>query len=74
MFLLDDHFHWSASDLTAAAECEYGFLRRLDDKLGRAECFLPAEDPIQEHIARLGDAHEGRLLADLQATSDVAGP
>ena len=72
MFLLDDHLHWSASDLTAAAECEYGFLRRLDDKLGRAERVLPAEDPLQEQIARLGDAHEGRLLDDLRASSNVA--
>lgn len=72
MFLIDDELHWSASDLTAAAECEYGFLRRLDDRLGRAERVLPADDPLQTHIARLGDAHEGRLLADLRATSDVA--
>ena len=72
MFLLDDQLHWSASDLAAAAECEYAFLRRLDDKLGRAERVLPADDPLQAHIARLGEAHEGRLLDDLQAASNVA--
>ena len=33
MFLIDGQLHWSASDLTAAAECEYGLLRTLDYKL-----------------------------------------
>jgi len=30
MFLIDNQFHWSASDLTAAAGCEYALLCRLD--------------------------------------------
>ena len=37
MFLINGQVHWSASDLTAAAECEYALLRTLDYKLGWAE-------------------------------------
>lgn len=71
MFLIDDALHWSASDLTAATECEYGALRRLDHLLGRAAAPAPADDPLMEHIARLGDAHEAQLLAAAQADGGV---
>lgn len=72
MFLVDGQLHWSASDLTAAAECEYALLRRLDDVLGRSPKIVAAEDPLQEHIARLGIAHEEGVLAALQKDHDVA--
>ena len=71
MFIIDGALHWSASDLTAAAECEYALLRTLDHKLGRIEKPDLAEDPLQEHIARLGDAHEERLLETMRVTRDV---
>ena len=71
MFLIEDRLHWSASDLTTAAECEYGLLRRLDYKLGRAQAITAPHDPLREHIARLGDRHETQLLVELQATRDV---
>ncbi|MGE3326376.1 MAG: TM0106 family RecB-like putative nuclease [Acidimicrobiia bacterium] len=72
MFLIDGNLHWSASDLTAAAECEYTLLRTLDYKLGWAEKIVVAEDPLQEHIARLGDKHEERLLDGFKVDSEVA--
>lgn len=72
MFLLDNQLHWSASDLTTAAECEYALLRRLDDVLGRSPKIAAAEDPLQEHLARLGIAHEDGILAALQKDHDVA--
>ena len=71
MFLIDDQLHWSASDLTTAAECEYALLRRLDEVLGRSPKVAAAEDPLQAHIARLGIAHEERILAALQQEREV---
>ncbi|SDQ27354.1 TM0106 family RecB-like putative nuclease [Leucobacter chromiiresistens] len=53
----------SASDLTAASRCEFAFLRRLDAKLGRDVSVPPDDDPMLRRAARLGDAHEERVLA-----------
>jgi len=72
MFLIDGSLHWSASDLTAAAECEYALLRTLDYKLGWADRIHLKEDPLQQHIAALGDRHEERLLAGFQSAANVA--
>ncbi|HEY1135451.1 MAG TPA: TM0106 family RecB-like putative nuclease [Nocardioides sp.] len=71
MFLIDDALHWSASDLTSATECEYGALRRLDHLLGRAAAPAEEADPLLQHIARLGDAHEARLLTEARAAGGV---
>ena len=35
MFIVDDRVVYSASDLAAAARCEYALLRAFDAKLGR---------------------------------------
>lgn len=72
MFLLEGKLHWSASDLTVAAECEYALLRALDYKLKWAEPIEVSGDLLQEHIARLGDAHEDRLLHRLKTENRVA--
>jgi predicted RecB family nuclease len=73
MFLIDGHTCWSASDLTAAAECEYGVLRRLDVTLGRTKAVKPEPDALMEQIARLGDKHEARILQEMrQGTASVA--
>ncbi len=53
----------SASDLTAASRCEFAFLRRFDAKLGRDVAVPPDDDPMLQRAARLGDAHEERVLA-----------
>lgn len=52
----------SASDLTAASDCEFAFLRRVDERLGRAVSVPPKEDPMLLRAASLGDAHEARVL------------
>ncbi|MEE6281259.1 TM0106 family RecB-like putative nuclease [Georgenia sp. MJ170] len=68
MFLLDDGvIVYSASDLAAAAACEFALLRVLDGKLGRAEPVALAGDAMLERAARLGDQHEARVLAGLEA-------
>lgn len=72
MFVLDGRLHWSASDLTAAAECEYSVLRTLDYKLGWADPLDEEPDPLREHIAALGDRHEARILAELGGDRRIA--
>ena len=74
MFLINGNLHWSASDLTAAAECEYALLRTLDYKLGWADAIEQKKDPLQEHIGRLGDRHEARLLDELSVQAPCCGP
>ena len=56
---------YSASDLTIAAACEFGLLRRLDAKLGRRPLEI-AEDPMRERAARMGDRHEAQLLLEMR--------
>lgn len=53
---------WSASDLKAAAECEFAWLRALDAKLGRIPAVEEPEDEMLERAARLGDLHEAQVL------------
>lgn len=72
MFIIDNDLCWSASDLTTAALCEFALLRRLDYTLGRAEKLDIVADPLEEHIARLGDRHEAEILAQLRTECRVA--
>ena len=62
MFLLEDRVVTSASDLTSASHCEFAFLRALDVKLGRGTRVVEEADAMLERAARLGDAHEERVL------------
>ncbi|MFG6444212.1 TM0106 family RecB-like putative nuclease [Microbacterium sp. P07] len=55
---------WSASDLKAAAECEFAWLRAIDAKLGRVPAVEDPEDPTLERAGRLGTAHEVRVLGE----------
>ncbi len=55
---------WSASDLKAAAECEFAWLRAIDAKLGRVPAVADPEDLTLERAGRLGDQHERRVLAE----------
>ena len=58
---------WSASDLKAAAECEFAWLRAIDAKLGRVSAVDEPDDPTLERAGRLGDRHEERQLAAYRA-------
>lgn len=53
----------SASDLTAASDCEFAFLRRVDERLGREVTVPPKDDPMLRRAAELGDDHEARVLS-----------
>ncbi|MCS5721312.1 TM0106 family RecB-like putative nuclease [Herbiconiux sp. CPCC 203407] len=58
---------YSATDLTAAASCEFALVRRLDAKLGRVAPPPESTDEMLERTARLGDAHELRTLERFRA-------
>ena len=62
----DAHVIYSASDLAAAARCEYALLRAFDAKLGRGPK-VSVEDELLARTATLGDEHERRQLDDLRA-------
>ncbi|HYI34494.1 MAG TPA: hypothetical protein VEX88_13625, partial [Glaciibacter sp.] len=63
MFLLEGDVVTSASDLSAASKCEFAFLRKLDEKLGRVDPLPETVDAMLERTSRLGDEHEARVLA-----------
>ena len=78
MFVADDRVIYSASDLAAAARCEYALLRSFDARLGRGEA-IAADDELLRRTAELGDAHEQHTLAAraqqlLQAQRDLSMP
>ncbi len=54
---------WSASDLKAAAECEFAWLRGIDARIGRIAAVEEPEDATLERAGRLGGEHELRVLA-----------
>ena len=62
---------YSASDLTAAAKCEWALMRKLDAKLGRVERVDDVEDDMLIRAGLLGTAHELRVLESLKLTRDV---
>lgn len=53
---------WSASDLKAAAECEFAWCRAIDAKLGRVPAVEEPEDATLRRAALLGDVHERNVL------------
>lgn len=63
----DGRIVWSASDLKAAAECEFAWLRAIDAKIGRVAAVDDPEDATLERAARLGTAHELRVLDEYRA-------
>ena len=57
---------YSASDLAAAARCEYALLRVFDAKLGRGAKLDVEVDDMLARTAELGAEHEKRILAELK--------
>jgi uncharacterized protein len=66
VFVTDDSIIYSASDLAAAARCEYALLRDFDAKLGRGPA-VAVEDELLARTATLGNEHERRELDRLRA-------
>lgn len=58
---------WSASDVKAAAECEFAWLRGIDARLGRIEAVEEPEDATLARAGRLGGEHEVRVLEAYRA-------
>ncbi|MGB3486096.1 MAG: TM0106 family RecB-like putative nuclease [Mycobacterium sp.] len=69
MFVDGARVLYSASDLAAAARCEYALLRAFDAKLGWGPA-APGGDQLLARTAALGDEHEHRRLAQLTAQFD----
>lgn len=61
---------YSASDLAAAARCEYALLRAFDAKLGRGPAVASSDDMLAR-TASLGDEHERRRLEELRSAGEV---
>jgi predicted RecB family nuclease len=66
VFVVDDRVIYSASDLAAAARCEYSLLRKFDFELGWGSEPEVDDDELLKRTAELGDAHEQRKLEDLR--------
>jgi predicted RecB family nuclease len=61
VFVTGDCVVYSASDLAAAARCEYALLRDFDAKLGRGPA-VSIDDELLARTAALGTEHERRRL------------
>lgn len=62
---------YSASDLAAAARCEYALLRSFDARLGWGPP-VSGDDELLARTAELGGEHEQRHLDRLRRQTDVA--
>ena len=71
MFVAGDRVVYSASDLAAAARCEYALLRSFDAQLGRGPAVAVA-DELLARTATLGGEHEQRHLDELRSRNRVA--
>jgi uncharacterized protein len=71
VFVTDDRVVYSASDLAAAARCEYALLRSFDAHLGWGPA-VAVEDELLARTAKLGDEHEQRHLDQLRGDDTVA--
>lgn len=61
---------YSASDLAAAARCEYALLRSFDARLGWGPR-VSTDDELLARTADLGHEHEQRHLAEMREATDV---
>ena len=66
MFVTGDNVIYSASDLAAAARCEFALLKDFDAKLGWGPA-VDVEDDLFARTITLGDEHERRELDRLRA-------
>jgi len=66
-----DRVIYSASDLAAAARCEYALLRAFDAQLGRGPAVAAADDLLARTV-ELGAEHEQRHLDELRAQDQDA--
>jgi len=71
VFVADGRVIYSASDLAAAARCEYALLRSFDAHLRRGPAVSPADD-LLVRTAALGSDHEQRHLDELRSCIDGA--
>ncbi len=70
MFVAEGRVIYSASDLAAAARCEYALLRSFDARLGWGPK-VSSDDDLLARTADLGQDHEQRHLDEIAARTDV---
>lgn len=70
MFVAEGRVIYSASDLAAAARCEYALLRSFDAHLGWGPK-VSTDDDLLARTADLGQDHEQRHLDEIRARTDV---
>jgi predicted RecB family nuclease len=69
VFVSDGQVIYSASDLAAAARCEYALLRSFDAQLGWGPA-VAVEDELLARTAKLGGEHEQRHLNELRSMGE----
>jgi len=69
VFVDDGRVIYSASDLAAAARCEYALLRSFDAQLGWGPP-IAVEDELLARTATLGGEHEHRQLDELRSRAE----
>jgi uncharacterized protein len=61
----------SASDLTKASSCQFGFARDVDALLGRIAPLAETTDAMMQRTIQLGHAHEARLVEQYRAAGSL---
>ncbi len=64
--LADQSFVLSPTDISKSSDCEFGWLRSVDEQIERIVKIDVNPDAMLEQAAKLGDAHEQRELARLR--------
>lgn len=57
---------YSPSDITSWVKCQWGYVRKLDSKLGKGNLVPPETDAMMQYSARQGNRHERYFLTTLQ--------
>ena len=63
---IDGEIIYSPSDITSWVKCQWGYVRKLDSKLGKGNIIPPDNDPMMLYSARNGLRHEEYVLTEFQ--------
>lgn len=66
MQIVNGEVIYSPSDITSWMKCQWGYVRKLDSKLGKGNIVPPETDAMMQYSARQGNRHERYFLTTLQ--------
>lgn len=66
MQIINGEVIYSPSDITSWVKCQWGYVRKLDSKLGKGNIVPPETDAMMLYSARQGNRHERYFLSTLQ--------